>query len=87
MANHRSAMKRARQNVKRQARNASIKSRVRSAIRIFREALQGGDKEAVSSALSNATREVRRAASKGILHRNNASRRVSRMEIAAQKAA
>ena len=79
MATHKSAEKRARQTIKRTERNTGIKSRVKSAVRLFREALASGDKTKISAAFNDATRSLRKAASKGILHKRTASRRVSRL--------
>ena len=79
MANHKSAAKRARQTAKRTERNRGIKSKVKTAIRAFREALAQND-EAAGSKLQAAARELRRAASKGVIAKRNASRRVSRLE-------
>jgi small subunit ribosomal protein S20 len=85
VATHKSAEKRARQTIKREARNLDRKSRVKSAVRAFREALAGGDKKKAEAALANATREVRKAASKGVVHARNASRHVSRLVLAFNK--
>ncbi len=85
MATHKSAEKRARQSVKRAARNVSRRSKVRGAIRAFREVLTSGDKKKAEKALAEATREIRKAASKGVVHARNASRRVSRMVLAFNK--
>jgi small subunit ribosomal protein S20 len=82
MATHRSAEKRARQAKKRAARNQSVDSRVKSMVRGFREALAEGDAKKAEAALGVATRELRKAASKGVLHKRNASRRVSRLVLA-----
>lgn len=85
MATHKSAEKRARQSVKRAARNVARRSKVRGAIRAFRESLAGGNKKKAEEALASATREIRKAASKGVVHARNASRRVSRMVLAFNK--
>jgi small subunit ribosomal protein S20 len=82
MATHRSAEKRARQALKRAARNQSIDNRVRTLVRGFREALATGDRKKAEEALGTATRELRKAATKGVLHKRNASRRVSRLVLA-----
>ena len=87
MANHKSSKKRARQTPVRTARNQDIKSSVKTAVRTFREALKSGDKEKLAEAFRQATRSLRRAASKGVLHKANASRRVSRLTQAFNKAA
>lgn len=86
MANHKSAEKRARQTVKRAARNVSIRSSVKTAIRKLREAIASGDAEAIGSQLAVTSRAVRKAASKGVMHPRTAARRVARMVVAANKA-
>ena len=82
VATHKSAEKRARQNVKRAARNSGLRHKLKTAVRAFREALTGKDTGAKEVALNHATRELRRAGSKGILPRQTVSRRVSRLELA-----
>lgn len=79
MARHKSAEKRARQSVKRQERNTSIESGVKTLVRAFREAMSTGDKAKASEALAAASRGLQKAASKGVLHKRNASRRVARL--------
>ena len=86
MANHKSAKKRARQIVKRTARNRPIRSLVKSATRAFREALEAGDKGKIEETFKHATRVLRRAASKGVLPKGTASRRVSRLSLAHNRA-
>lgn len=86
MASHKSAEKRARQTITRTARNTARLSRVKSAVRIFRNAATGSDKEALAAAFLAATKELRKAASKGVIHKNAASRRVSRLTAAHAKA-
>lgn len=89
MASHKSAEKRARQTITRTARNTARLSRVKSAIRLFRKAAAQGptaDRAALGEALMHATRELRKAASKGVIHQNAASRRVSRLTAAHTKA-
>ncbi len=85
MANHKSAKKRARQNVERGVRNAAVKTRVKNAVRSFREKIAAKD-EGSAAALKDATRQLRRAASKGVLHKRTAARRVSRLTRAQNKA-
>jgi small subunit ribosomal protein S20 len=81
MANHPSAEKRARQALKRRARNRSAMSAVRTAIRKVETAAQAQDKAAATAALSVATSLLGRAADKGVLHKNTAGRRVSRLTL------
>jgi len=82
VATHKSAIKKAKQDVKRTARNSAVKSRVRSAVRTFRDSLTSSPRDAQEKALLEATREIRIAASKGVLHKNTASRHVSRLVLA-----
>lgn len=85
MANSKSAAKRARQNEVRALRNTNIRSRVKSVVRKFHEALATDDAGAIETTLKVATREIRRAASSGVLHKATASRRVSRLVLAFNK--
>jgi small subunit ribosomal protein S20 len=79
MANHPSAIKRNRQTQKRTKRNQGIRSNVRSIVKKARIALESGDKAAAESAVKAAGRTLSKAASKGVLHRKNASRRLARL--------
>jgi small subunit ribosomal protein S20 len=79
MANSPSAKKRARQADRRTAINKSRRSRVRTFIRKVEEAITSGDQGAALEALRAAQPEIIRGARKGILHRNTASRKVSRL--------
>ncbi|MBI5809711.1 MAG: 30S ribosomal protein S20 [Deltaproteobacteria bacterium] len=82
MANHKSAIKRHRQSEKRRVRNASVKSAVRTAIKKVDDAVKAGKAEEAKASLVTAVSEIDRAAIKGVLHRNNASRKISRLTIA-----
>ena len=86
MANHKSARKRARQSVKRRARNRHVKSTVRSALKTARTSVAAGDKDQAPDAVRRAESLLRRAASKGVIPRKRASRLVSRLNKAANKA-
>ena len=86
MANHKSAKKRAQQTVTRTLRNRAVRTRVKNAVRSFTEALASGDKDLAKAQLADATRSLRKAASKGVLHQATASRRVSRLVQAFNKA-
>ncbi|MGM0687984.1 MAG: 30S ribosomal protein S20 [Bacillota bacterium] len=79
MPNIKSAAKRARQNLKREIRNRRIKSLLKTSIRRFEESLQNGDHEDAQAKLHAAVRQIDRAAAKGILHKNNAARKKSRL--------
>ena len=79
MANTSSARKRIRQTEKRTERNRMRRSRVRTFLRKVEEAIASGDQGAASVALRTAEPEIMRAAQKGIVHKNMASRKVSRL--------
>lgn len=79
MANTPSAKKAARKIARRTAVNKSRRSRVRSFVRKVEEALASGDKAAAAEALRVAQPELQRAASKGVMHSNTASRKISRL--------
>ena len=68
-----------RQNIKRRQRNQLFRTRTRSYIKRARVALDSGDTEVASEAIRNAVIQLDRAASKGVIHRKNASRRKSRL--------
>lgn len=78
MANHESARKRARQNPVLQARNRTVKSRLRTILKEARVALDGAEGDAAER-VKRAERELRRAASKGVIPARRASRLVSRL--------
>jgi small subunit ribosomal protein S20 len=79
MANTSSAKKATRKIARRAAVNKNRRSRVRTFIRKVEEALAAGDKAAATAAFQAAQPELMRAATKGVLHRNTASRKVSRL--------
>ena len=79
MAQHASAKKRARQALVRRARNRQVRSALRSSIKNVRGALSSGDTDAAATALRDAERQIRRAASKGVLSKKQASRSVARL--------
>ena len=79
MANTVSAKKMTRKIAKRTAINRSRRSRMRTFVRKVEEAIASGDKEAARAALREAQPQIMKAASKGIVHKNTASRRVSRL--------
>jgi small subunit ribosomal protein S20 len=79
MANTSSAKKATRKIARRTAVNKNRRSRVRSFVRKVEEALASGDKAAAESAFKAAQPELMRAAGKGVMHRNTASRKVSRL--------
>jgi small subunit ribosomal protein S20 len=79
MANHKSAEKRARQTERRTAVNTSRRSRVRGSIKKVEEAIKSGDKQSAMAALRAAQPEIQRGATKRIIAKNEAARRVSRL--------
>jgi len=79
MANTTSAKKMTRKIAKRTATNRSRRSRMRTFIRHVEEAIAGGDRAAAAQALRAAEPEIMRAAQKGIVHKNMASRKVARL--------
>jgi small subunit ribosomal protein S20 len=79
MAHHKSAKKRIRQTVRQTAVNHARKSRIRTFVRKLEAAIAGGDKEAAREAFRQAQPEMMRGVTKGVLHRNTVSRRLSRL--------
>jgi small subunit ribosomal protein S20 len=79
MPSHRSAEKRVRKTAKRTAANKNRRSQVRGAIRKVEEAIAAGDKKAALAALKAAEPQIMRGVSKGVIHRNTGSRKVSRL--------
>ena len=79
MANIKSAKKRILVNRTKAERNKAIKSSVKTAIKKVRVAIEANDKEAAQAALLAATSTIDKAATKGVYHKNNASRKVSRL--------
>jgi small subunit ribosomal protein S20 len=77
VANIKSQIKRNRQNEKRRLRNKSVKSSLKTAIRKFNEAVQSGDATAADALLRDASRKLDKAASKGVIHKNQAANRKS----------
>ena len=79
MANIKSARKRARQSVRLRARNASLRTTARSAIKQVKKAVAAGDKSAAAAALVRLQATVDRVTAKGVLHRGAADRHKSRL--------
>jgi len=79
VANIKSQIKRIGQNERRRVRNKAVKSELKTAVRRFREAADSGDAAATTSALRSATRLLDKAASKGVIHKNQAANRKSAM--------
>ena len=81
MANHKSAEKRARQTEKRTERNRARRSRLRTFVKKVELAIENGDAGAAETALKAAQPELARGVSKGVIHRNTASRKLSRLTL------
>ena len=79
MANHFSALKRARQTTKRTETNRANTSQLRTALRKFRTALQSGDKAQAKTQFSETVSKIDQAVRKGVIHKNTASRYKSRL--------
>ncbi len=79
MANHKSAKKRIRRNASRAAVNGARMSRIRTFIKKVEAAIQTGDSVAAREALRTAQPELQRGVSRGVLHRNTAARKISRL--------
>lgn len=79
MAHHKSAKKRIRQIEKRTVVNRARRGRMRTFIKKVESAIEQGDKTTANQALREAEPEIRRAATKGVIHLNTASRKISRL--------
>lgn len=86
MANIKSQIKRIKTNEKARQRNKAVKSELKTAVRAFRDAVKSGDTDAATKALAHASRKLDKAASKGVIHKNQAANRKSAMAQAASKA-
>ena len=79
MANHKSAIKRAKQSEQNRIRNRSRRTRMKHVIRSLEEALVSQNPEQAMSRLKEAVSVIDKTASKGVIHRNLASRKISRL--------
>nr|WP_233050655.1 30S ribosomal protein S20 [Schaalia cardiffensis] len=79
VANIKSQIKRIRTNEKRRLRNQSVKSELKTLVRKTREAVEAGDKEAAVECLKAASRKLDKAVSKGVIHKNQAANRKSKL--------
>ena len=77
MANIKSQIKRNKQNEAAHLRNKSVKSALKTAVRSFREAVQNGDAEKAQTLAKDAARKLDKAASAGVIHKNQAANRKS----------
>jgi small subunit ribosomal protein S20 len=85
MATHKSAWKRYLQSEKRRLRNRSVKSALKSQVKAARTEIQAGGAKGTAGETQKAVSALARAASKGVLHKRTASRRISRLMKAANK--
>ena len=79
MANHKSALKRARQNDIRKIRNAGYKTRARKAVKTVRTAIADQSEEQANANLRNATAIIQKSISKGVMHKKTGARKISRL--------
>lgn len=79
MAHHKSAIKRIKQNAKKNARNRHVSSTLKTYIKRVREAVEAKDKDAATAALKAAIPVIDKSATKGVIHSSSASRNVSRL--------
>ena len=85
MANIKSQIKRNKTNEKARLRNQAVRSAVRTEIRKFHTAIDGGDKAAAETQLRAASRALDKAVTKGVFHRNNAANKKSSLARALNK--
>jgi small subunit ribosomal protein S20 len=85
MANHKSAAKRDRQRIVRAARNRSIRTNVRTALKVARLAIADGDVAKAQEPVQRVSVALARAVTQGILHKNTAARTISRVQAAFAK--
>ncbi len=85
MANIKSQQKRNRTNERNRLRNKSVKSSLRTAVRAFREAAEAGEKDKAADLLVSTSRKLDKAASKGVIHKNQAAHKKSALAHALHK--
>ena len=85
MPSHVSAEKRVRKTARRTAINKNRKSQIRTAVRKVEEAIAAGDRQAAVTALKAAEPQLMRGVSKGVIHKNTGSRKVSRLTARLKK--
>ncbi|ACS80041.1 30S ribosomal protein S20 [Maridesulfovibrio salexigens] len=87
MANHKSALKRHRQSIKRNLRNNMVRTRIKNVVKEVRSAVEANDTELAATALRKATSVLDKAATKKVIHARAAARRISRLSAAVNKMA
>lgn len=85
MANIKSQEKRIRTNEAARLRNQSVKSALRTAVRGFRAAIDAGDKDKATELLVSTSRKLDKAATKGVIHKNQAANKKSALSLALNK--
>jgi small subunit ribosomal protein S20 len=85
VANIKSQQKRILTNERARLRNQSVRSALRTAVRGFREAVEAGEKDKASELLESANRKLDKAASKGVIHKNQAANKKSALALALNK--
>jgi small subunit ribosomal protein S20 len=85
VANIKQQIKRIRKNEEARQRNKAVKSRIKTAIRRYREAVEAGDSEQATTRQREAARLLDKAVSKGVIHKNQAANKKSRMAHRAER--
>ena len=85
MANIKSQQKRILTNERRRLRNQSVRSALRTSVRGFREAIDAGEKDKAAELLLSTNRKLDKAASKGVIHKNQAANKKSALSLAFNK--
>lgn len=85
MANHKDAVKRARQSEEARVRNKHHRSRMRNQVKALRAAVDAGDGKAARAMFNEVVSVIQQVASKGVIHPNQAARRISRLNAAIKK--
>jgi small subunit ribosomal protein S20 len=85
LANHASALKRARQNETRNLRNRKVKTRIKNVVKSVRQAVETDSADAATGTLNQAKSMIAKAAKKGVIHKKTASRKISRLSKLAQR--
>ena len=81
MANHKQAAKRARQTIVRTERNRFFKTRIKNVVKSVNESVEAGNKEEAAVAMKAANKYLHHCVSKGILKKETAARKVSRLQV------
>jgi small subunit ribosomal protein S20 len=84
VANHASALKRARQNEARRLRNRMVKTRIKNVVKSVRQAVEASSDQ-TATALNQAKSMIAKAAKKGVIHKKSASRKIARLSKLAQR--